>query len=142
MMQVESKNQHANGLGRVEGADPEVQPKSRRRSFSAGYKRVIVAEADKCTEVGAVGGLLRREGIYASQLSQWRQEQKNGALNELAARKRGRKANKEAIEVTDLRRENGRLRGQLEQAALIIGAQKKLAQAFESAWSQTKGGLS
>ncbi len=142
MKQVESKNHNANEVGRVQAPDPEVRPRVGRRTFSVGYKRAILAEADQSTEVGAVGALLRREGLYSSQLSQWREQQKKGELDGLAARKRGRKANQEAAELADLRRENGRLRGQLEQAELIMGAQKKLAQAFENAWSQRKGGSS
>ena len=52
--------------------DPEVKTKPERRHFSAEYKRRILEEADACTEPGQIGALLRREGLYSSNLTQWR----------------------------------------------------------------------
>ena len=52
--------------------DPEVSAVSGRRRFSAAYKARIVREAEACVEPGEVGALLRREGLYSSNLSQWR----------------------------------------------------------------------
>ena len=51
----------------------EVKPKAARRRFTAEYKRKIVAEADACTKMGELGALLRREGLYSSHLSKWRE---------------------------------------------------------------------
>ncbi len=52
-----------------------------------------------------------------------------GQLQGLAPKKRGRKAqDPAAAELAQLRRENERLRAQLEQAEIIIDVQKKLAQ--------------
>ena len=48
--------------------DPEVNAKPERRQFSAEYKRRILEEADACTEHGQIGALLRREGLYSSNL--------------------------------------------------------------------------
>ena len=44
-------------------ADPEVVAIARRRQFSPTEKRRIVAAADRCTQPGEMGALLRREGI-------------------------------------------------------------------------------
>ena len=52
--------------------DPEVKAKPERRHFSAEYKLRILAEADACTEAGQIGALLRREGLYSSNLTQQR----------------------------------------------------------------------
>ena len=46
-------------------ADPEVVDRPLRRRFSPSYKLRIVEEADRCTEPGEVGQLLRREGLRA-----------------------------------------------------------------------------
>ena len=46
--------------------DPEVLAKAKRRQFTADYKRRILAEADSTKESGAIGALLRREGLYSS----------------------------------------------------------------------------
>jgi transposase-like protein len=70
--------------------DPELVEQAKRRSFTAGYKARILAEADACTQPGEVGELLRREGLYTSHLTYWRKQRKDGALRELG-RPRGRK---------------------------------------------------
>ena len=111
--------------------DPEVSTKAKRRKFTAVYKQRILEEADRCTKRGEIGALLRREGLYSSNLSKWRREREAGELAALAPKKRGRKQDKEAAELAKLRRENERLRKQLDQAELIIAAQKKLARLLE-----------
>jgi transposase-like protein len=100
----------------------EVLARPKRRSFSAAYKRSILDEADRCTEPGAVGALLRREGLYSSNLTRWRRQRERG---ELAGAKRGRKpVSDEAKELKRLERENQRLKRKLEQAETIIEVQK------------------
>jgi len=59
----------------VSGAAVETVAKRPRRLFSAADKLRLVKEADACLasgERGALEALLRREGIYSSQLSSWR----------------------------------------------------------------------
>jgi transposase len=119
--------------------DPEVRMEPKRRTFSAEYKLRILAEADGSGEPGAIGALLRREGLYSSHLTEWRRQRAAGELKASVVRVRGRKVAPEAQEVARLQRENERLRAQLEQAELIIGAQKKLAQALESVLSDKNG---
>jgi len=109
--------------------DPEVVPQAKRRQFTAKYKLHILEEAERCTERGQIGELLRREGLYSSHLSKWRQQRAGGQLQGLAPKKRGRKGQDPTVaELARLRRENERLRAQLEQAEIIIDVQKKLAQ--------------
>lgn len=67
----------------------EVSPKAKRRRFSAEYKLRVLAELDACTAPGAVGVVLRREGIYSSHVSEWRRARDNGELIE--TRRRGPK---------------------------------------------------
>ena len=108
--------------------DPEVVPKAKRRKFTAKYKLGIIEEADACIEPGQVGALLRREGLYSSHLSNWRQQRKKGQLQALSALKRGRKAQDPSVaELAELVRENQSLRTRLEQAKIIIDVQKKLS---------------
>jgi len=54
--------------------NPEVLAQPKRRRFTAAYKARIVAEAQKCTESGQIGALLRREGLYSSALTLWRRQ--------------------------------------------------------------------
>jgi len=108
--------------------DPEVVPKAKRRQFTAEYKLRIMREADACTEPGQIGSLLRREGLYSSYLSKWRQQQEEGQLQALSSGKRGRKSQESSVaELAELRRENERLRARLEQTEIIIDVQKKLS---------------
>ena len=58
--------------------DPEVRPLAKRRRFTAQYKLKILAEADAATASGAIGALLRREGLYSSMLANWRKERATG----------------------------------------------------------------
>jgi transposase-like protein len=123
--------------------DPEVVPKAKRRQFTAKYKLRILEEADRCTERGQIGELLRREGLYSSHLSKWRQQRARGQLQGLAPKKRGRKSQDPAVaELARLRRENERLRVQLEQAEIIIDVQKKLAQLLGLPTDETESGES
>ena len=112
----------------VQVPEPEVLPRAKRRRFSAEYKLRILEEADKCTQRGEIGALLRREGLYSSHLSTWRRQRMLGQLEGLSPRKRGRKPQDPVDEeVTRLRRENERLRTRLEEAEMIIDVQKKLS---------------
>jgi len=107
--------------------DPQVVPTAERRKFGAEYKLRILAEADECTERGAIGALLRREGLYSSHLDKWRKQRERGALEGLRGRKLGRKPDPQAAEIARLQRENEQLRARLERAEHIIDVQKKLA---------------
>jgi len=117
------------GKDKSQVPDPEVVPRAKRRRYTAEYKLRIVEEADRCSEPGEIGALLRREGIYSSHLSKWRRQRAEGQLQVLAERKRGRKAQEQRVkEVEELRRENERLQVRVQQAELIIEVQKKLSQ--------------
>ena len=107
--------------------NPQVTPKAERRRFSTEYKLRILAEADDCTERGAIGALLRREGLYSSHLEKWRQQRERGVLRGLTTQRRGRKVDAQATEFARLRRENEALRFRLQQAETIIDVQKKLS---------------
>jgi transposase-like protein len=61
--------------------DPEVLARPKRRRFTAEYRLSIVREADACTRKGELGALLRREGLYSSYLTQWRQQRNRGGLD-------------------------------------------------------------
>jgi transposase len=64
----------------VGGPAIEVVAKATRRRFTVEYKRKSVREADACKTPGAVGALLRREGLYSSHLTTWRGARERGDL--------------------------------------------------------------
>ena len=106
-------------------ATSEVIARPVRRRFTAEYKLRILQEADRCAP-GELGALLRREGLYSSNLSKWRRQRQAGQLAGLKPKKHGRTVDARAREVARLERENARLQAQLERAELIMEAQKKL----------------
>lgn len=110
--------------------DPEVAAKAKRRQFTAEYRLRIVEEADRCTEPGEVGQLLRREGLYSSHLTTWRKARRNGALRGLASKKRGAKPkarNPLEPKVRQLEAEVARLEEELRKAHTILDVQEKVA---------------
>ena len=106
----------------------EVVAKAKRRQHPAEYKLRILREADACKGTGEVGALLRREGLYSSLVSKWRDQRERGSLSGLSGQRRGPKVDPNAAELARLQRENKRLKEQLEWAELIIDVQKKVAQ--------------
>jgi transposase-like protein len=108
--------------------DPEVVAKAQRRKFTAEYKLGIVEETDRTTDPGAIGALLRREGLYSSHLVEWRRLREAGALGALS-RNGGRKTarNPLAEENCKLKAELVQVKKKLQQAEIIIDVQKKVS---------------
>lgn len=105
--------------------DPEVVVKAQRRQFTADYKKRILAEADSAGEPGAIGAMLRREGLYSSHLTHWRLQRNQG----LVPQRRGPKPKHDPLfaEVCSLKQQNGQLTQRLARAELIIEVQKKVS---------------
>jgi transposase-like protein len=105
---------------------PEVRPRAQRRRFTAAYKQKILAAADAATAPGAIGALLRREGLYSSNLTHWRQERAAAITQGLTPKPRGPKSQQDpsAKAIQQLHREIERLTERLRKAELIIDVQK------------------
>jgi transposase-like protein len=102
---------------------------AKRRTFTAEYKLRILAEADAgAAQPGAIGALLRREGLYSSHLVTWRRERQAGILKGLTPHKRGPKSKRspQEEEIRKLRQENQRLTEELRKAEIVIDVQKKV----------------
>jgi len=109
--------------------NPEVVAKAKRRKPTAEYKQRILIEADAVNESGGIGALLRREGLYSSQLTAWRQQRQSAIQQAHGPHKRGPKPKNDPLvqENQKLVRENLRLTENLRTAELIIEVQKKVA---------------
>lgn len=106
----------------VPRSSAEVAAVARRRTFPAEFKRRILAEADRAGH-GEIGLILRREGLYSSQLSKWREwrssmtsKKKSGITSELKT------------ENQRLQKENARLKLKLRKAEAMLDLQKKAAE--------------
>jgi transposase-like protein len=107
-----------NGLSTTQRPETEVVARPKRRRFTSAYKLRILEEADRCTRPGEIGALLRREGLYSSSLTTWRRQRERSQLQNQPL----------AQEMAQLRRENRRLRQQVERAEAVIDVQKKLTE--------------
>lgn len=112
--------------GKVRDDDPAAKPA--RRRFSTEYKRQILEEYESQTDPGAKGALLRREGLYSSQIVEWRRAEA-GQISSPAATKHRKKRTPSEREVEKLRKRNARLETQLanhKQALEIQGKASEL----------------
>ena len=125
-----------NPAGSTPLPNPEVRERPTRRRFSlADTQRILIAAA-ACTERGALGSLLRREGGYASQLATWRQQHRDGTL----AGPRAPRRPDDTAELARLRRENARLSRDLEIAHTVIDVHKKRSRLLGIALPPTPDG--
>ena len=112
------------------GAAIEVTAKATRRRFTLDYKRKIVQEADRCKTSGAVGALLRREGLYSSHLTTWRAARERGDLAGPTVKKRGpvpRVPDLRDKRIAELERATTFWRKRAERAEALIEVQKNIA---------------
>ena len=122
-------------MGAMEGvesssAEVEVMAKPTRRRYTAEYKLKVLREAEALSGRGEIGALLRREGLYSSNLTQWRKQRERGELEGLS-RKRGplpKGKNSLADKVKVLERENARLKARAERAEGLVELQKKVSE--------------
>jgi transposase len=118
------------GVEAMAADDVQVVAKARRRTYTAEYKRRVLKEADACTTPGAVGALLRREGLYSSHLVVWRRAQARGELAALTPKQRGRKArpvDARDRKIAALERQLAEMTGRAQRAEALVDAQKNLA---------------
>lgn len=113
-----------------ESTSQQVLEKPQRRNFSRAYKLEILKKlADAKKERGAVGRLLRCEGLYTSQVAKWKRELE-GCTEKAFTKKRGPDPDPvlaERKKVEKAEREIKRLQRELEEAKVIIDIQKKLS---------------
>lgn len=106
---------------KITPSDPQVKAVSTaKRKFTNGYKLKILTAFDACSNASERGALLRREGLYHSRISAWR--------NQLGMNSGGKK-NTTKIQRTDhMAREIEQLKKKLAQAQAIIDLQKKVSE--------------
>lgn len=109
-----------------------MSPKARRRRFTAAYKKRILELADGCTEKGAIGALLRREGLYSSHLGSWRAALVSHGQHGLEPKKRGPAPKAPAgradtKRIAELEQQVRRLTARAERAEALVDIQKKVA---------------
>jgi transposase-like protein len=98
----------------------EVAGVARRRVFSAAHKRRVLEEVDRARP-GEIGLILRREGLYSSQLAAWR-KWRSGVTS------KKKKTGKDVVDMATYKRlekENAKLKLKLRKAEAMLELQKK-----------------
>ncbi len=119
------------GVGAPPPPDPELVERATRRRFTAEYKARIVREADACTQSGEIGALLRREGLYSSHLTQWRQARDAGALVALDRPRGRRKPDGRDARIAELERRAERAEAELGKARRVVEIQGNVCALLE-----------
>jgi len=114
----------------VNSASQESVPSKARRQFTASEKLRLVKAAEAALasgERGALEALLRKEGIYSSQLSAWRTQLGANGQAGLTSRTPGRKPKLSAKdrELVAVTKQNEVLQRKLRIANALIALQKK-----------------
>ena len=107
--------------------DPQVIQKPTRRRFTTAEKLRILKEADACNKPGELGALLRREGLYASSLHNFRKLRAQGKLRPSNAEPKAtqRKTNEAARQRDN--RKIAQMQKQIQQLTGLLELQKKLS---------------
>lgn len=111
--------------------DPQVAERARRRTYTAKYKRDVLAEYEAADRAGK-GAVLRREGLYSSLISAWREQRDAGALAALGKPSGAAPADPTVKETARLRQQVQRLTGELDRARQVIEVQSKLSALLDS----------
>ncbi len=112
-------------------SEVEVMAKPTRRRYSAEYKVRILREVEACSRPGEIGALLRREGLYSSNLTAWRKQREKREMEGQSQKRRGplpKENNPLADKVKALERETARLRARAERAEGLVELQKKVSE--------------
>jgi transposase-like protein len=130
---TDDTNLHNGAMNDPAVPNPEVLERSAgRRQISAQYKAKILAEYDSLSRLEKKGALLRREGLYSSLITTWREQRDKGAAQALA-RPAGRQTlDPRDREIARLTREVGRLEGELDTSRRVVGIQAKLSALLET----------
>lgn len=108
--------------------NPQVLERPAQRRFSKEYKRDILRQIAACRKDGEIGALLRREGLYRSLVSTWRRQEEQGRLDIPTPDRPAIKPAAKGKRVSQLQRENARLKARLQQAEMILEIQKKASE--------------
>lgn len=115
---------HPGGMCQI--PDPQVRARASRRTYTAQYKTAVLTEYEVADKAGK-GAILRREGLYTSLITAWRTQRDHGGMQALGRSPGAPKASPDSREVVRLRKENARLRADLDKSRAVIEVQGKLS---------------
>jgi transposase-like protein len=117
--------------------DPEVPARATRRRFTAAHKARILDAYEVGSEIERAA-LFRRERIYSSMISKWRQQRAQG--RPLAVR-RGPKPDPDGVEATRSQKRIAELERKLAKAEQVIDIQGKVYALLRACAGESADGL-
>jgi transposase-like protein len=106
------------------------------------YKLKMLRAAEACSQPGEIGALLRREGLYFSNLRTWRTQLRRMGELGLAPKKRGpvpKPKNPLATKVAALEGEVARQKARADRAEALVDLQNKVAAFLGSERTRKRG---
>lgn len=110
--------------------DPKQTARATRRKYPGAYKKRILDEYEQLDKAGK-GELLRREGLYTSLITAWRDQRDRGVIAALETPAGRPPKDARDRELDRLRAENAKLSKRLETAERVIDVQGKLSALLE-----------
>lgn len=116
------------------GMAAEMPTVVRRRHHSNGYKLRVLAEADQCNQPGQLVALARREGLYASTITKWKEWRDRMQGQDTPPSDPRKPESYESLRnrLRKAERENKRLELKLKRAEGLLDLQKKASELLES----------
>lgn len=116
------------------GSATEVPNVVRRRHHTNTYKLRVLAEADQCNQTGQLVALARREGLYASTITKWKEWRDRMQSQDTPPSSPQKPESNESLRnrLRKAERENQRLQLKLKRAEGLIELQKKASELLES----------
>jgi transposase len=104
---------------------------TRRRTFTAKYKLEVLV-AYQAAPAGEKGAVLRCEGLYSSQIVDWRRARDGGALAGLTQPRGRPRRDSQQERISHLEQEKRRLEQELVKARFVVDVQTKLHALLET----------
>lgn len=119
--------------GPMNSPGPRAGGPSPRRSFTPAQKLEFLTSYEAAIESNEGGSFLRREGLYSSQITEWRRLRDAGVLAGKEAGETIGKLSKDQAEIARLRRQLEVSESRLKRSEAALGIMEKLSAFLENA---------
>lgn len=126
--------------GSMSSSGPRSGGPTPRRSFTPAQKLELLAQYEAAVLSNEGGAFLRREGLYSSQMTEWRRLRDAGVLAGKNAGDSIGKLSKDQTEIARLRRQLEVTQGRLKTSEAALGVLGKLHALLEDLSERDEGG--
>ena len=123
--------------GSMSSSGPRAGGPTPRRSFTPAQKLEFLTQYEEACTRQEGNAFLREQGLYSSQMTEWRKQRDAGVLQGKKAGEAIGKLTAEQAEIARLRRQLEVSEGRLKQTEAALGIMEKLSAFFENAISES-----